>query len=108
MVAHLYTEWIPKKSDTEWFKNSHHQAYFILNLCRILHTVICGSVGSKLAAASWVRDSYGAGWKDLVDIAQHWEYGIELDLRPQALSFLDFVISEVSQTGLYTQLADEL
>ena len=107
-IRDLFTEWKPKRSDTEWFQSGHHQAYFVLNLCRILHTAICGSVGSKQAAASWAKSNHGPEWKDLIEIAQHWEYGIELDLRPQALSFLDFVISEVSQTRLYIELADAL
>jgi hypothetical protein len=62
-IRDLFTEWTTKRSDAEWFQNSHHQAYFVLNLCRILHTAICGSVGSKLAAAFWVQDNYGADWK---------------------------------------------
>lgn len=107
-IRDLFTEWLPKRSDAEWFRISHHQAYFVLNLCRILHTAICGAVGSKQAAASWVKNSCGAGWKNLIDTAQRWEYGIELCLQPQALSFLDFAVSEASQTPLSTQLADEL
>ena len=107
-IRDLFTEWITKRSDAEWFQNGHHQAYFVLNLCRILHTAICGSVSSKPSAASWVKDNYGADWKNLIYTAQHWEYGIELNLQPQALSFLDFVISEVLQTPLYIELADDL
>ncbi len=102
-VRDLFQEWVPKKFTPEWFKDSHHEAYFILNLCRILHTVICSVVGSKKMAASWVQENYGERWRDLVGSAQEWQYGIELDARQEAMDFLDFVISEVSKTGVYTQ-----
>ena len=106
-VRGLFQEWAPKKFTPEWFKDSHHEAYFILNLCRMLHTVICSVVGSKKMAASWVKENYGERWRNLVGSAQEWQYGIELDARQEAMDFLDFAISEVSKTEVYTQVTEE-
>ena len=101
-IRDLFTEWEPKKRDAGWFRNdSHYEAYFILNLCRILYTVMCQSAGSKQIAASWVKSHYGEPWAGLVVAAESWHYGVELSLREQALAFLDFVIGEVSRTELY-------
>ena len=102
-VRDLFREWVPKKSNTEWFGDSHYQSYFVLNLCRILHTVICSTAGSKQMAASWVMETYGQRWRNLIKNAQDWEYGVEMDLREEAMDFLDFVISEVSKTAVYRQ-----
>lgn len=106
-VRDLFQEWVPKKFNPEHFRDSHHEAYFVLNLCRILHTVICSVVGSKKMAASWVREAYGERWRDLVGNALAWKYGIELDARQEAIDFLDFVISEVSKTAVYRQVVND-
>ena len=106
-VHDLFQEWAPKKSNPEYFRDSHHEAYFILNLCRILHTVICSVVGSKKMAASWVQENYGDRWHNLVGNALEWQYGIELDARQEAIDFLDFAISEVSKTAVYSQVVND-
>lgn len=106
-VRDLFQEWAPKKFTPEYFRDSHHEAYFILNLCRILHTVICSVVGSKKMAASWVQENYGDRWGDLVGNALAWKYGIELDARQEAIEFLDFAILEVSKTAAYSQVVND-
>ena len=58
-------------------------------------------------AASWVQENCGDRWGDLVGNALAWQYGIELDARQEAIDFLDFVISEVSKTGVYTQVIND-
>ena len=107
-IRNLFTEWVSKKNDPDYFSNSHYTAYFILNLCRILYTVICKQVGDKPTASSWVKGSFDNQWKDLIHQAQAWKYGVELDLHNEALQFLDFVIVQVSQTQLFKQLELDL
>jgi Aminoglycoside adenylyltransferase, C-terminal domain len=46
----LFQEWVPKIYDSAWLSNSHYQSYLVLNLCRILHTVIQGEPRSKKVA----------------------------------------------------------
>ena len=58
-------------------------------------------------AASWVQENYGERWRDLVGNALEWQYGIELDARQEAIDFLDFAISEVSKTAVYTQVIND-
>jgi predicted nucleotidyltransferase len=101
-IRDLFAEWEPKKRDPGWFRNdSHYESYFILNLCRILYTVMCGAAGSKQTAAAWVKSHYGQPWAELVGAAESWHYGLGLNLREKALQFLDFVIGEISGTELY-------
>ena len=104
-VRDLFTEWEPKRRDPSWFRNdSHYEAYFILNLCRILFTVMRGAAGSKRVAAAWVKLRYGPPWADTVSLAEAWRYGMDLNLRATALAFLDFVIGEISKTELVQRL----
>ena len=75
-IRNLFTEWISKKNDPDYFSNSHYTAYFILNLCRILYTVICKQVGDKPTASSWVKGSFDNQWKDLIHQAQAWKLSL--------------------------------
>jgi hypothetical protein len=54
----LFQEWVPKTDDSAWLSNSHYQSYLVLNLCRILHTVIHGEPGSKKVAGEWAKATY--------------------------------------------------
>ena len=101
-VRDLFEEWAPKKTTPEWFRDSHYESYFVLNLCRIYHTVICSVAGSKKMAAEWVKANCDERWVSLVSAAQAWEYGVELDLRQEALDFLEFVISQVEDCDFAT------
>ena len=107
-IRDLFTEWVSKNSDPDYFSNSHYTAYFILNLSRILYTVICKQVDDKPTASSWVKGSFDNQWNDLIHQAQAWKYGVELDLHTEVLQFLDFVIVQVSQTQLFKQLESDL
>jgi hypothetical protein len=106
-IRDLFTEWEPKATSQEWFRDSHNESYFILNLCRILCTVMRKSAGSKDAAISWVKSKYGE-WANLINSADQWHYGIELNLQGKSIEFLGFVINQVSKTELYDQLSDEI
>ncbi len=55
-IRDLFQEWEPKITDPDWLENSHYQSYLVLNLCRILYTVLVGSTGSKKVSARWVKD----------------------------------------------------
>ena len=106
-IRDLFTEWEPKTRSKEWFRDGHFESYFILNLCRILNTVVCKSAGSKDAATAWVKNKHGE-WKDLINSANEWHYGMELNLQGKSIEFLNFVIKQVSKTELYDQLIDEI
>jgi hypothetical protein len=95
----LFKEWEPKIADLAWLSNSHYQSYLVLNLCRILHTVIGGEPGSKRIAAQWTKQKYPE-WKELIEKAERWGYGDEMKKNEQAIAFIKFVIARVNETGL--------
>jgi hypothetical protein len=69
---------------------------------------MCKSAGSKKTAASWVKSRYRESWTGLINAAEQWHYGVELNLREQAIEFIRFVIDEVAKTELYNQIIDEI
>jgi len=93
----LFEEWLPKMDDARWLSDSHHQSYLILNLCRILHTVIHGEPGSKRVAAQWVRTAYPQ-WKSLIEEAEQWAYGDKMERQADAEAFLEFAVERVNET----------
>jgi predicted nucleotidyltransferase len=99
----LFQEWVPKISNPAWLSNSHHQSYLILNLCRILHTVIRGELTSKKVASQWAKAAYPQ-WQDLIGEADRWAYGDEMTRQADAAAFLRFVVDRVKETKLSPRL----
>jgi hypothetical protein len=87
----LREEWVPKLGDPAFFESSHHQAYVILTICRILHRAENDEVASKQVAAAWVRASYPEPWiAGLVDRAEHWRHGENLEMADEVRRFILF------------------
>lgn len=60
--------------------DSHNVSYLVLNVCRILHTVLGTGPGSKRVAAQWVIDTYPQ-WTELVEEAEQWHLWLQYDAR---------------------------
>lgn len=93
----LFQEWLPKIDNVAWLSNSHHQSYLVLNLCRILHTVVQGQVGSKKSAGSWTKTTYPQ-WQNLIEEAERWVYGYEMKRQADIVAFLQFAANCVNET----------
>ena len=94
-IRDLFEEWEPKITDPTYLKNSHYQAYVVLNMSRILYTVIRHSTATKKASASWVKSEFGPQWKNLIQTAENWHYGKEMNLKEETIEFIKFVIDKV-------------
>ncbi len=95
-IRDLFEEWQPKMNDPTFLNNSHYQSYIVLNLCRILYTVICHSTASKKACAAWVKSEFGPDWDNLIQTAENWHYGIEMNLQKETIEFIKFVVNQVT------------
>ena len=93
-VQDLFKEWEPKLRNPEWLDNSHYQSYLVMNLCRILNTVMNATVLSKKKSAVWVKQECPQ-WKELIQTAEEWRYGVEMKQKDKTLEFLKFVIEKV-------------
>lgn len=94
-IRDLFEEWQPKITDPTYLKNSHNQAYVVLNMCRILYTVIRHSTATKKASASWVKRKFAPRWNNLIETAECWHYGKEMNLQEEAIEFIKFVVNKV-------------
>lgn len=103
-VRDLFQEWEPKITDLEWLDNSHYQSYLVLNLCRILYTVMEGIAGTKKASAEWAKNKFGLPWSKLIAEAQNWQYGKEMPSRNEAVDFIKFTIDKIKHTDIYQQM----
>lgn len=99
-IRDLFQEWEPKITDFDWLDNSHYQSYLVMNLCRILYTVMCGAASSKKVSAEWVKSKFPS-WSNLITIAESWAYGKEMLLRNETIDFIKFVINHIKKTTLY-------
>lgn len=95
----LFKEWVPKIGDGAWLSNSHYQSYLVLNLCRILHTVIQGEPSSKRVAGRWAKAAYPQ-WRNLIEQAERWAYGDEMKRQADVVAFIGFAVDRVNDTKL--------
>lgn len=95
-VRDLHKEWEPKIMDAPYLADSHQQSYVVLNLCRILYTVMQNDAVSKKKAADWVKKEYPE-WKDLIEIAEAWHYGLKMEHQKEVIGFIKFVVAEVKE-----------
>jgi hypothetical protein len=77
------------------FFDSHYQAYAVLSLCRILHGAKNDGIVSKQEAANWTKITYGDPWADLIEAAENWRYGKEMNLLEPLKRFLQFTIDAI-------------
>lgn len=88
-IKDFYKEWKPKINNNEWLSNSHYQSYIVLNICRILYTINEMELGNKQKSCEWVKNKY-AGWKDLIEEAEEWNYDKMMDRKEEANNFIKF------------------
>jgi len=91
-IRDLRQEWAPKINDENFLANSHYQSYVVLNLCRILYMIVNDEAGSKKVAANWAREKYPQ-FANLIETAQAWHYGIEMNCLAQTIEFIKFAVT---------------
>jgi predicted nucleotidyltransferase len=96
-IKDFYAEWLPKLHDREWLSNSHYQSYMILNICRILYTIINLETANKQIAAHWVQEQY-TEWNDLIDEAEKWNYRTTMNKEKEAKEFIRFALKTIRRT----------
>lgn len=93
----LFEEWEPKINDAEYLANPHQQSYLVLHLCRIIYTILTGELASKPKSADWAKKEY-LEWKNLIEEAEAWHYGMEMNRQKEVGEFIKFVVEKVKET----------
>lgn len=53
--------------NSEQYNNRFYQTFLVLSYCRMLHDLINGYPGSKLAGAEWAKRNFDKRWHGLID-----------------------------------------
>lgn len=107
-IRDLFVEWEPKISNLSYLNDSHNQSYLILNLCRILYTVLNNATGSKRISADWVKREFGLPWKSLIELAQGWQYGMKMEEHDRTIEFSKFTVNEIIRTNLFLKMKNAI
>jgi len=92
----FHQEWEPLLKDSSSLQDSHFQAYVILTLCRILHRAKNDKVASKKVASAWVKKLYSKTWHHLIEAAENWQHGQEMNKIEETLNFIRFISTEIN------------
>jgi hypothetical protein len=94
-VRDVFKEWEPKINDPDYLRNSHYQSYVVLNICRVLYTVMKNELASKRVSIAWAREEFPQ-WGELIQEAENWKYGQKMHSEDETKKFLKFVIDTLS------------
>jgi predicted nucleotidyltransferase len=94
----FYAELEPIRRNKDWIADSHYQSYVVLNLCRILYSIIKSDVGSKGVATAWVISTYPR-WASLIQSAQYWKYSDDFPHQDEVVGFIEFVRDQIENNG---------
>ncbi len=95
----LHADWEPKLTDEHPFESpghdmSHLQTYALLTMCRILFRAKNDGVASKRAASGWAKRVYPR-WRPLIEKAEDWQHGQEMNDAQAVLDFIRFTLATV-------------
>ena len=54
---------------------------------------MCNDAVSKKVATSWAKNEYPQ-WKDLIEVADSWHYGIKMERQKEVVEFIKFVMAK--------------
>jgi Domain of unknown function (DUF4111) len=102
-IRGIQTEWKPKIHDQKYLSNSREAFYFVLNLCRILYTILLTKAGTKKQSSDWASRQFPQ-WKSVIRSAREWEYGKEINNQKKIVDFGQFAFHKIEETDLYKEL----
>lgn len=85
-----------------WFNTRFGQSFAVLTCCRMLHTLQCGAVKSKLVAAQWATVSLDRDWHELIRQAWAEREGVRFGLKVCQLAH-DSVLQQSARFIAYAQ-----
>jgi predicted nucleotidyltransferase len=92
----LRNNWTPWLQNPDLFLSVEYaQPFVVLNMCRSLYIIECGSVVSKKWAAEWVMNKLDAKWAQLVKQALEWRSGDPPGNVRQTQEFMSYIFNRV-------------
>jgi hypothetical protein len=96
----LIEDWLPKVADPGAFHRAgydsdHLKAHAVLTMCRVLQRAKHDGIASKRIASRWVKETYGAPWRSLVEQAENWRHGKLMASDQEVKDFIKFTAQEI-------------
>ncbi|MCL2765272.1 MAG: DUF4111 domain-containing protein [Treponema sp.] len=89
-INDFYKEWNPKINDNDWLKKGQNQAYIVLNICRIIYTLLNNKIGNKTVSAKWVKEKYEI-WKNLIEEAEKWNFNKIINRQNDIKEYISYM-----------------
>jgi len=86
------TWWEPMLADPSRLQSPGYQPFAVLSMCRSLYTMRKGELASKTRAAKCAMATLPAEWSSLIDHAQQWGAGDNIESIDQTAAFMRTVI----------------
>jgi len=100
MLPALYNWATQILSNQNEIAHQGYQSYTALSLCRIIYTLEFGDIVSKRKAATWVKETQGKNWNELIDRAWIGRHNPQLlastDDVNQTLDFIRYALDKAS------------
>jgi len=93
-VNDFYKEWYSKINDNEWLKNGQNQAYIVLNICRIIYTLINNKIGNKIISSKWVKEKYHI-WENLIEEAEKWDFNKIINRQNDIKEYIKYMKNKI-------------
>jgi hypothetical protein len=71
--------WASDINDPEWQWPRRHKFYVVETMCRSLHTLATGELGSKAQAVAWALQALPEPWRALVERSRAWQVDETVD-----------------------------
>lgn len=91
--ASMHEWWAGHLDNPERLAERDYQAYAILTMCRVLHTLDTGEIGSKPLAARWAQQRLGTAWHAIIERALAWPHPPQPDHLPEALDLIRLTLN---------------
>jgi hypothetical protein len=93
----LRDAWTPRLNEREWLKPPGHQPYIVLTCCRALYTLEHGEISSKPVSARWALQALDSKWRNLIENALAWHYGLPSGDIEMTLRMMKYTLDLVKQ-----------
>jgi hypothetical protein len=97
VVGFLHSWWQPMLAHPTRLQSSEYQAYAVLTMCRVLHTLTYGVIASKPSAAHWAQAQLGEPWATVIAAALSWRKGQAFDHFDAVTALIRYTVERSKQ-----------
>ena len=94
VVLGLIEDWTPKLDEREWLIPPGHQPFIVLTCCRALYTLKYSKVKSKAISANWALKALDKRWRNLIESAMAWHYGMPTGDIEETLKMMKYTLEQ--------------